>query len=195
MRHRVGRSAACALLLCVVASTVSSCSHGATTAGPRPTAAPTSIPPTPSAVAALASRVNLPASFTPETRTPGLDGLRCDGRCWRSADTPAETLTSLAAAMRLTGLVITDSCPKPAKLSKLGLPKGVKERAMHVCAARGTRNGWTISLTATSDVQHGRVTATGSTVILDELPVGSRYELEACQQSLPCVAYTSSQST
>jgi hypothetical protein len=164
-------------------------------AGSRPTAAPTSIPPTPSAVAALASTVNLPASFTPETRTPGLDGLRCDGRCWRSADTPAETLTSLAAAMRLTGLVITDSCPKPTRVSNLGLPKGVKERAMHVCAARGTSNGWAISLTATSDVEHGRVTATGSTVILDELPVGSRYELEACQQSLPCVTYTSSPST
>jgi hypothetical protein len=192
MRHRIGRSAVCAFLLCIVAGAALGCSHTGTTAGPLPTPASTSIPPTPAAIAALASRVNLPASFIPETRTPGMDDLRCDGRCWRSVDSPAETLTSLAAAMRLTGLVITDSCPKPMKVSNLGLPKGVKERVMHICTANGTSNGWTISLSATSDVEHGRVTATGSTVILDELPVGSRYVLKVCQQGLPCDTYTSS---
>jgi hypothetical protein len=183
VHQRIERSTLCALFVCLVAGASSSCSHAAT-ASDRPTPAPT----TRAGAAQLASEVELPATFTPETRLAGLDYAPCAGRCWRSTDTPREALTTLATAMRATGLVVTAACASTTSTTGQPLPNANKDE---VCTAKAGSKSWTILLSAAPDIRRGVITTTGSTIILGIQLANTRHVLKACQRGQACVTFTS----
>jgi hypothetical protein len=191
VHHRIGPGTLCTLLLSLVAALCSGCNRGPTTASHQTTPTPTTAASTRAEAAQIASGVDLPATFTPETHIDGSQ-VPCVGRCWRSVDTPREALASLTAAMRSTGLAVTAACVAPTSMTGQPVPHGEGGDA---CTAKGASKSWVISLSAVPGVRHGTITATGSTVFLAVEPAGARYVLKACQQGQPCQTLTSSPGT